>query len=259
MLPAPPVVLALHGFTGGGGDFAPLIAACPDYCWMIPDLPGHAPDPAAPGAPGDDCREAAGLAYLDGFTSAITTGPFVVLGYSLGGRLALRHALARPGRIAALVLVGTSPGIEDPAERAARHLEDEKLAQRIVDLGVPAFLEDWQRRPLIASQEKLPESWRKAMREQRGRLRPAGLAASLREFGQGAVEPVWNRLCELTMPVLVCAGVNDAKYAAEAAEMCRHCPSAELFLVPQAGHLAHLENRDVFIERLRRFLAERLP
>ena len=259
MLPAAPVILALHGFTGGGGDFAPLVETAPEYRWLTPDLPGHAPDPNAPGAPSDDCRLAAGLGYLGALTSANPAGPLVLLGYSLGGRLALRYALTRPERIAALVLVGTSPGIANPADCAARRLEDEKLAQQVAAQGVPAFLQNWQRRPLIASQSNLPESWRKAMREQRGRLRATGLAASLRQFGQGAVAPVWDRLRELTMPVLVCAGANDPKYASEAAEMSRLCPSATLFLVPQAGHMAHLENREAFVEGLGRFLAKRLP
>jgi len=252
----PPTILALHGFTGGGSDFAPLVEALPEFNWLTPDLPGHAPDPNAPGAPGDACRLATSLRYLDSIVPEKPDGPLVLLGYSLGGRLALHFALERPERIAALVLIGTSPGIADNIERVARQAEDDKLAQNIIAQGVPAFLQDWQQRPLIASQSRLPETWRAAMRERRRRLRAEGLAASLRQFGQGMVEPVWERLGELRRPILVCAGVNDEKYAAQAKEIQRRCPRAKLLLVPQAGHMAHLENCEAFAANLRDFLGK---
>jgi 2-succinyl-6-hydroxy-2,4-cyclohexadiene-1-carboxylate synthase len=252
MLPALSVV-ALHGFTGGGGDFAPLREALPEYPWITPDLPGHAPEITAPG---DDCTLAASLRFLDGIIPATPEHPVVLLGYSFGGRLALHYALARPGRIAALVLVGTSPGIKDAAERAARRAADESLADKILSGGVAAFLDDWQTRPLIATQARLPAPWREAMRAQRLRLRKEGLAASLRGFGQGALEPVWAQLSKLTMPVLLCAGAEDDKYRAIATAMQARIPHAEQFIVPAAGHLAHLENRAAFAEALRAFLGK---
>jgi 2-succinyl-5-enolpyruvyl-6-hydroxy-3-cyclohexene-1-carboxylate synthase/2-succinyl-6-hydroxy-2,4-cyclohexadiene-1-carboxylate synthase len=246
----PPSCLALHGFTGGGADFAPLVQALPGLAWRTPDLPGHAPDPATPGAPGDDCRLAAGIQYLDTLPPA---PPEILLGYSLGGRLALRCALARPSRWAALVLIATSPGLADPSERAARQAADEKLAAEILAGSIPAFLDQWQRRPLIATQARLPADWRAAMQTRRLRLRSAGLAASLRQFGQGALYPVWDRLPELRLPVLIVAGAEDPAYIAHAQAMRQRLPSAEFLLVPGAGHLAHLENLPAFAAGLRDF------
>jgi 2-succinyl-6-hydroxy-2,4-cyclohexadiene-1-carboxylate synthase len=250
----PPTILALHGFTGGGGDFAPLAEVLPEFAWHTPDLPGHAPDLAAPGAPADDGGLEASFRYLDSGILQKSDGPKILLGYSLGGRLALRYALARPGRWAALVLIGVSPGLEDAAERGRRRAADEWLAQKIIADGVAAFLAEWQARPLIATQARLPEAWRAAMRGRRRHLRAEGLAASLRQFGQGALEPAWDRLAELRLPVLVCAGAEDEKYAALAQKMLASITGAELLLVPQAGHLAHLENRDAFAGGLRAFL-----
>jgi len=250
----PPTILALHGFTGGGDDFAPLAEVLPEFAWLTPDLPGHAPDLRAANAPSDDCDLEGSLRYLDSIIPKKSAAPLILLGYSLGGRLALRYALARPGSCAALVLIGTSPGLTDEPEREQRRSTDELLAQKIIAEGVAAFLEDWQRQPLIASQGQLPAAWRAAMQERRRRLRAAGLAASLRQFGQGALEPVWGRLGELQRPVLVCAGADDEKYAGLAKKMMAGIPGAELLLVPAAGHLAHLENRDAFAEGLRHFL-----
>ncbi len=243
-------IVALHGFTGGGGDFAPLAEALPEYDWVTPDLPGHAPDPTVAGAPGDDCSLEASLRYLD----QIITRKSVLLGYSLGGRLAMRYALTRPKHIAALVLVGTSPGIEDAAEHSARKADDNRLAEKILAKGVTAFLDEWQRRPLIATQARLPAAWRAAMQERRLQRREEGLAASLRQFGQGVLEPAWALLAKLPMPMLIAVGAEDEKYVAEARAMQTRCPHAELFIVPNAGHLAHLENRDAFAAGLRQFL-----
>jgi 2-succinyl-5-enolpyruvyl-6-hydroxy-3-cyclohexene-1-carboxylate synthase/2-succinyl-6-hydroxy-2,4-cyclohexadiene-1-carboxylate synthase len=251
---APPSVLALHGFTGGGADFAPLALALPEWTWRTPNLPGHAPDPAVPGAPGDDCHPAACIQYLDTISPTPPGVPAVLLGYSLGGRLALRHALAHPGRWAALVLIATSPGLADPRERAVRQTEDERLAAEILAHGVPTFLEQWQRRPLIATQSRIPANWRNTMQARRLRLRAAGLAASLRQFGQGAVPPVWDRLPELRLPVLLVAGAEDPAYVALAKAMRDQLPSADLLIVPNAGHMAHLENLPAFVQGLRRFL-----
>jgi len=250
----PPAIMALHGFTGGGGDFAPLAEAMPGFVWLMPDLPGHATEHAARDAPSDDCRPEAGLRYLDAEIEEKSARPVIVLGYSLGGRLALRYALEHPERCAALVLIGVSPGLDDAAERANRREADELLAQTILANGVAKFLEEWQRQPLIATQQRLPEAWRAAMRERRRQLRPAGLAASLRQFGQGAMEPMWDRLPELRMPALVCAGAEDGKYATLAEKMQARIQGAELLIVPTAGHMAHLENRDAFAAGLSEFL-----
>jgi len=92
------------------------------------------------------------------------------------------------------------------------------------------------------------------MQQQRLQLRAEGLAASLRQFGQGAVEPVQEKLSKLKMPVLLCAGADDEKYVEAAQAMHARIPQSELLLVPQAGHLAHLENLPAFGSGLRAFL-----
>jgi 2-succinyl-6-hydroxy-2,4-cyclohexadiene-1-carboxylate synthase len=252
--PGAPAVLALHGFTGGGADFAPLAEMLPKLGWRAPDLPGHAPDLAAPGLAGDDCRLDTCIRFLDTIPPAPPGAPEILLGYSMGGRLALRYALARPERWAALVLIGVSPGPATTADRAARRIADESLATEILADGVPAFLEKWQRRPLIATQARLPVAWHAAMQVRRSHLRAEGLAASLREFGQGILEPVWNRLPELRLPVFLVAGAQDPAYLAFAESMRGHLPHAEVFPVPEAGHMAHLENLPAFAAGLRDFL-----
>jgi 2-succinyl-6-hydroxy-2,4-cyclohexadiene-1-carboxylate synthase len=164
-------------------------------------------------------------------------GRAVYVGYSMGGRLALRLALDRPELVRALVLIGASPGIEDADERAARVASDEVLAAKLEAVGVDAFLDDWLRQPLFAS---LTEE--QAMREQRRANTVDGLVSSLRLAGTGAMEPLWARLRSLRVPVLMITGRRDDKFTALAHRMAEALnPYGWVVEVPDAGHSVHLE------------------
>jgi 2-succinyl-6-hydroxy-2,4-cyclohexadiene-1-carboxylate synthase len=151
----------------------------------------------------------------------------------MGGRIALHAALAAPERVARLVLVATTAGIDDAGDRAARRASDEELAA-FADTATPeAFADRWAGQPLFAGTP--PEAvriWRADML----RNDPAGLAAVLRGIGTGAMEPLWERLPELTMPTTVVAGAEDAKFVALGERLASAIPDAELVVVPGAGH-----------------------
>jgi 2-succinyl-6-hydroxy-2,4-cyclohexadiene-1-carboxylate synthase len=151
-------------------------------------------------------------------------------GYSLGGRLALQVALDHPGRVNALVLISTNPGIVDPAARTARRAQDEQLAETVEAEGVDAFLIRWLSQPMFADLD--PSAAR------RHRLDSAGAVAhQLRALGQGTQDPLWDRLSELSMPVTVVAGARDKKYTAIARRAVAAIgTNAELLVVPGAGH-----------------------
>ena len=169
----------------------------------------------------------------------------VLVGYSMGGRLALRFALDEPGRLAALVTVGAGAGIEDPVERESRRAADAELAGWIERQPIEAVVERWEHQPVFAGQP--PEL---VAAQRRGRLahRPADLASLLRSAGQGAFEPFWDRLGTLTAPLLAVAGERDAPYAAAARRLAQLAPRARFELVPGAGHAAHLERPEAVAE-----------
>jgi 2-succinyl-6-hydroxy-2,4-cyclohexadiene-1-carboxylate synthase len=161
-------------------------------------------------------------------------------GYSLGGRVALHVALAAPERVRQLVLVSTSAGIGDEAERAARREADERLALALEREPLERFIERWQAQPLFAGD---PLDVLARAKEDQRRNRPEPLAAALRALGAGAMEPLWARLCELQMPVVLVAGERDAKYRALAERMAREIAHARV-VVLRGGHRVPLEDPD---------------
>lgn len=249
---AAPGVLALHGFSGAGADFAPLAARLP-HALAAPDLLGHARSDAPDDVAAYDlARQAAGLRDLP---AALGLERPALLGYSYGGRLALQVLLDAPGAFRAAVLVGATPGIEDAAARAARAAEDEALAARIEALGAPAFLAEWSRRPLIATQARIAAPDRARMTAERARHTARGLAGALRGGGAGRMRDLWPRLGELDLPVLLLTGAEDARFAAIAQRILAHLPRAEHAVVPGAGHCAHLEAPDAAADAIARFLS----
>ncbi|HEX6631876.1 MAG TPA: 2-succinyl-6-hydroxy-2,4-cyclohexadiene-1-carboxylate synthase [Gemmatimonadaceae bacterium] len=245
-----PAVLLLHGFTGSSATWAPLQEALADACDMVAvDLLGHGESDA----PADPARYAAGrcAADLAGLLDVLGIEAAAVVGYSMGGRMALRLALDQPRRVRALVLESASPGIADVAGRAARVAADAALADDIERDGVAAFVARWERLPLWASQAALPAGVREALRAQRLRNDARGLANSLRGAGAGAEPPALDMLGSLSMPTLLVAGALDARYVAHAHAMAERIPGARVAVVPDAGHAVHLERPAAFAALVR--------
>lgn len=238
---APPVVL-VHGFTQTARCWAPVdtdLAA--DHEVLALDLPGHGDAP-------DVRADLWGTADLVAATVRdAVEGPVTLLGYSLGGRVALHVALAHPEVIARLVLVGATPGLVDGDERAARRASDAALADRIEAIGVPAFLDEWLALPLFAGLS--PATAHRAEREANT---ASGLASSLRLTGTGTQDPLWDRLAEITVPTLLVTGGADARFTAIAERMVpRLGGPAHHVVVPGAGHTTHLEAPEAVLAALR--------
>lgn len=249
-----PVLLLLHGFTGDLHTWDPFVPRWAERFRVVAvDLPGH----GRTDAPANPVRYAMARCVDDllALLNEMGAVDVRVLGYSMGGRVALHLALAAPERIAALVLESASPGIADAAERKARRQADEALADAIERDGVPAFVERWERLPLFESQRRLPEEVRAAVRAQRLRQRAVGLANSLRGMGAGVQEPLHGRLREIGAPTLLLAGELDEKYVGVVREMAAAMPRARAVIVPDAGHAVHLEQPQRFLQTVTDFLS----
>jgi 2-succinyl-6-hydroxy-2,4-cyclohexadiene-1-carboxylate synthase len=243
---ATPTVVLVHGFTQTGACLGPLADDLgTDHGVVLPDLPGHGRSTAPPDA--DLWAVADELADR---LAATTDGPATFVGYSLGGRACLHVALAHPGIVDRLVLIGATAGLDDAEERAARREADARLAEHLQDVGVAAFLDEWLAGPLFA---ELP-AWARFEEERRTNT-AAGLAASLLHTGTGSMDPLWDRLGAIEAPTLVLAGERDAKFTALGHRLVTSIGTNATFRVVEgAGHAAHLESPAATITAVRAFL-----
>jgi 2-succinyl-6-hydroxy-2,4-cyclohexadiene-1-carboxylate synthase len=246
-----PAILFLHGFMGSGADWADAISALEErfYC-VAPDLPGHG---RSLGLPPEhytiEGTKEALLGLLDDFG---IERPMVV-GYSMGGRLALYLALRHPERCSRLFLESASPGIEDATERKARRRSDEEKVLRLESGDLASFLDDWYRQPLFASLTRREGLLQKTIG---ARLHndPAELARSLRGMGTENQAPLWGGLGALRAPALAVAGELDEKYVGIASRMEALSPRVRIAVVPEAGHNVRLEAPKAYLALLKRFL-----
>lgn len=235
-----PVVL-VHGFSQTRRSWDPLISHLSDQSLVVPDLPGH----------GAARHDEAGLVEIASLVAA-TTGPAVFVGYSMGGRVALRVALDHPAVTRGLILIGATAGIDDPVERADRRRADEELADRIERHGTVEFLDRWLAQPMFAALEVSDDDLRA-----RRTNRPEGLAASLRNAGTGTMDPPWwSDLRSVECPTLVVVGEHDHKFAGLGRRLVSSIGrSATMVSIPDAGHAAHLEEPGRVAQVITGFLA----
>jgi 2-succinyl-6-hydroxy-2,4-cyclohexadiene-1-carboxylate synthase len=232
----------LHGFTNTHHCWARLLGAGVAEAWdvLAPDIRGH--------GEASHLRPVDLASVLDDI-DALAPERFTLLGYSQGGRIAL-HAALDPRiapRIARLALIGASPGIADPTERAARRRADAALASELEGETIASFAARWAETPVLAG---LSPALAAEAHADRLRNDPAGLAAALRGLGTGALPSLWGRLGELAMPVELIVGDGDAKFLALAREMAAAIPRARVVAVPGAGHQVHLQRPDAVARTL---------
>jgi 2-succinyl-6-hydroxy-2,4-cyclohexadiene-1-carboxylate synthase len=222
----PETLVLLHGFGGTHRAWDPVLPELEHerYNPIVPDLRGHGTKAAVRPISFDGC-------VADVLAAAPDT--FVLCGYSLGGRVAQHVALAAPERISRLILVSTSGGIADAGARAARVAEDEQFAGELESMSIAEYAERWMAKPLFAGTPEPAARW---WREDLLRNDPHALAAVLRAIGGGAMEPLWDRLGALTMPVTIVVGSRDTKFIDYAERFATLLPQAEVHVVDGAGH-----------------------
>ena len=228
-----PGLVLLHGFTHTGASWQPVIAKLGEgYSPLAFDIRGH-------GSASD--VEPVTLDAVIADLARLAPERFTLVGYSMGGRIALHAALALPQRVRRLILVSASPGLADPVERATRLEADERLAQEIERSEIDDFAERWARTPVLAGMSQAAQAVAQADRR---RCSPDGLARALRGLGTGALPSVWDRLAELRMPVVLVSGERDAKFTDIARAMAPAISDGVVEIVPSVGHAVHLEAPD---------------
>ena len=229
-------LVLVHGFTQTRQSWAPIAAA----------LNGDGHEVITVDAPGHGESSTLRLDLVAGAEAlGRTGGRATYIGYSMGGRLALHLAVARPDLVERLALVSSTAGIDDEPARTARLADDERRAEELERDGVAAFLDRWLARPLFANLSLDSDHLADRLENT-----AEGLASSLRLAGTGAQQSLWPQLPALTMPVLLVAGQLDPKFATIAEQMGALIPRATVAVVADAGHVVHLERPDAFLTTL---------
>ncbi len=248
----PPLVL-LHGFAGSAENWAELIPRlAADFQVIMIDIIGH----GASAKPTDATRYQMEYVARDvvDLIAILINDPVHVLGYSMGGRLALYLAVHYPQRLRSLVLESASPGLASPAERALRQQSDQQLAQWILERGMVWFVDYWENLALFATQKNIDPARFARQRQQRLKNDPVGLANSLLGMGTGVQPSLWANLAQINMPSLLVVGELDAKYVTLNRAMDAQLPRSTLTLISGIGHNTHLERLPEFATTLSTFL-----
>jgi len=224
------VIVALHGFLGTGRDWDFLRDAGFDV--VTPDL--HV-IPSREDGEGSPAHVGGGFLAPLGMTQGDT-----LLGYSMGGRLALQ-ALLGGARYRRAVFISTRVS----AAEEGRGERDESWAQRFEREEWSTLMRDWNAQTLFGG-HTMPRREEDFDRRE--------LARQLREWSPAALPPAEPRLHELTLPTLWIAGARDPKYVAEAERAAALAPNATLQIVDGAAHRVPWERPDAVIAGLRRFL-----
>jgi 2-succinyl-6-hydroxy-2,4-cyclohexadiene-1-carboxylate synthase len=241
----------LHGFMGSAAVWGDRVVdgfAGAGLTPVLVDLPGHG---------GDVGRSDAAAFTLEAVLAHVGRAgdwPTDLIGYSMGGRIALHFAAAFPDRVRRLVLESATPGLATERERRERRAADDALADTVLHEGIRAFVDRWEAQPLFASRASLSAEVRERQRALRLANDPASLAETLRGLGTGSVPSLWGRLPEIEVPTLLVVGALDRKYVEIARHMAKAMPDARVVEVRRAGHTVHLERPDAWLAAVTEFL-----
>ena len=249
-----PLIL-LHGFTGSSTNWLEFLEPFAEHFKVVLiDLPGHGRS-ASP--PNSNRYTLPSVSHdLVAIIQALRLPAVNLLGYSMGGRLALYMALQHPSYVQSLMLESASPGLQSSAQRQLRRESDNQLASEIEESGIATFVHRWQQLPLFATQQILPAEQKARLYQQRLDNSAPGLANSLRGMGTGWQPSLWSELWSIHLPVLILAGGLDKKYEHIARQMTASIPSSTLKIIAGAGHNIHLEKPQLFTSTIMCFLAE---
>ncbi|MCT7974394.1 2-succinyl-6-hydroxy-2,4-cyclohexadiene-1-carboxylate synthase [Laspinema olomoucense] len=247
-----PLILFLHGFMGKGENFSEVIQHLSDkFCCVTVDLPGHGKTRILGG---DECYQMSQTAQgLIELLDELGIGRCYLLGYSMGGRLALYLTLHFPERFEKVILESASPGLQSAEGRSQRRHRDEILAHQLETGDFSSFLSQWYQQPLFESLRHHPSFDR--LFQNRLQNQPKTLAISLRQMGSGRQPSLWEMLASEPVPLLLLVGEWDKKFQEINHKITQVCSLAQMEIIPDSGHTIHLENPSAYLKSVIKFFS----
>jgi 2-succinyl-6-hydroxy-2,4-cyclohexadiene-1-carboxylate synthase len=239
-------LLLLHGFTGDTSTWKPFRNQWGHHSRLIiPDLIGHGKTESPQDLNRYQIESAA--KDLKELLDYLNLERVDLLGYSMGGRLALTFAILYPDRVRRLILESASPGLEKDEESQLRRMKDTELAHFIIGEGMEEFVAYWEAIPLFSSMEGLSQHIKDSIRSQRLSNNPQGLANSLLGMGTGFQPSWWGApLLNMSCEVLLLTGEVDKKFCMIAKRMQKMMRNAKWVVIKNAGHAIHVEEAEKF-------------
>jgi len=224
-------VALVHGFLGSPADWAEVLEQLPSgiECDCVPLV-----------ALG--CESIADAARA--LSERIEQQPCdALVGYSMGGRIALELAATRPELASRFVLLSASPGLDEAHDghgaRARRAAEDDARANEMLQDGIDRFVERWYQLPLFASFVRHPSFSSARLRRAQGEA--AFWARAISGCSPGRTAPRWDTLAALASRTILTVGALDERYADLAQRAARYAPLLQVEVVAHAGHVLPLE------------------
>lgn len=266
------VILFLHGFLGTSEDWVPMMKALSPSARVIAvDLPGHGESEILQ----HDVENSNQISFsvqsvadlLLKLIRNITDGAVVVVGYSMGARIALHMALNQNHKISGAVIISGSPGLRDEASKRRRSAIDRSRAHFLSSCGLENFLETWYSAKMWASLREHPK-FDSLVRTRMKHNNIKALSKVLADSSIGTQKSLWEDLKHLKSPLLIVAGEKDPKFKEISQQMCREIRKhkdresdglCEMIIIPDSGHAVHVENPLPLVRAIRKFLVRDIP
>ena len=247
-------VFFLHGFTGSAEDWVPIVSSLnKKFNYYCVDLIGHGKS--------DSPSEGAYYGFesitgqLKEIITELSTGKIIIAGYSYGGRAALKFAIKNGYMLKGLILESSTYGISDEQIRKERIIQDNKLAEFILNNPIEIFIDHWMNSELFNTQKQLPIEVISRIRESKLKNNRAGLANCLKYSGTGIMGNLSRRLKDIPVKTLLITGELDKKFTDINREMVNLIPESKHQIIENTGHNIHLEKPQIFIDAVNSFLS----
>ncbi|CAI8583568.1 unnamed protein product [Vicia faba] len=257
------ILVFLHGFLGNGEDWITIMKTFSESARCISiDLPGHGRSvlhgvECAAKEPQLSLEIVGDILYK--VIHHVAPAKVTLVGYSMGGRIALYAALRFSSKIKGAVLISASPGLKDKLARKIRAAKDDSRARSVIAHGLQLFLSS-----CLRSHPHFNRIF--ASRLQHNDVQ--NLAQMLSGLSIGRHLPLWEDLLNCKVPLLIIHGEKDTKFKKISQAMMntlcsdlRSNPEKrnythEVVEIPNCGHAAHLENPLPVIAALKQFITK---
>lgn len=244
-------IVMLHGFLGSSADYSLFLSELSKSYYSIAfDLPGHGKSTFL-------SKEAYlidnTILILHSQLQDLGVNKIHLIGYSMGGRVALSLANAFPEMIASLTLISSTAGLKTEQERQQRIENDARIIDKIKTMDMTDFLHFWYSQQIFSfSSERI-----NSILSQRLMNNKSEVIKSLRFAGTGMMTPLWDNLQNLNFPILLLSGEKDKKFVRICEEMHKLLPDSRNIVVQNSSHNLLLDTPVETLNLITKFINER--